>query len=78
LKPFNKLAGRVLLGLKPFALRARGFKRSQEIFCWSPVIFLGEIFRAKGNIFVFFGQSTEICYELQRTRPEKLSLKSCQ
>jgi hypothetical protein len=26
LKPFKKLAGRVLLGLKPLALRARGFK----------------------------------------------------
>ena len=26
LKPFKKLAGRVLLGLKPLALRARSFK----------------------------------------------------
>jgi hypothetical protein len=26
LKPFKKLAGRVLLGLTPLALRARGFK----------------------------------------------------
>ena len=26
LKPFKKLAGLVLLGLKPLALRARGFK----------------------------------------------------
>ena len=26
LKPFKKLAGRVLLGLKQLALRARGFK----------------------------------------------------
>jgi hypothetical protein len=30
LKPFKKLAGRVLLGLKPLALRARGFKPNKN------------------------------------------------
>ena len=31
LKPFKKLAGRVLLGLKPLALRARGFKPNKTL-----------------------------------------------
>jgi hypothetical protein len=31
LKPFNKLAGRVLLGLKPLALRARAFKPNKTL-----------------------------------------------
>jgi hypothetical protein len=31
LKPFNKLAGRVLLGLKPLALRACGFKPNKTL-----------------------------------------------
>ena len=30
LKPFKKLAGRVLLGLKPLALRARGFNPANK------------------------------------------------
>ena len=30
-KPFEKLAGRVLLGLKPLALRARGFKPNKRL-----------------------------------------------
>ena len=31
LKPFKKLAGRVLLGLKPLALRVRGFKPNKTL-----------------------------------------------
>jgi hypothetical protein len=31
LKPFKKLAGRVLLGLKPLALRARVFKPNKTL-----------------------------------------------
>jgi hypothetical protein len=31
LKPFKKLAGRGLLGLKPPALRARGFKPNKTL-----------------------------------------------
>ena len=31
LKPFKKLADRVLLGLKPLALRARGFKPNKTL-----------------------------------------------
>jgi hypothetical protein len=31
LKPFNKRAGRVLLGVKPLALRARGFKPNKTL-----------------------------------------------
>jgi hypothetical protein len=31
LNPFKKLAGRVLLDLKPLALRARGFKPNQTL-----------------------------------------------
>jgi hypothetical protein len=31
LKSFKKLAGRALLGLKPLALRARGFKPSKTL-----------------------------------------------
>jgi hypothetical protein len=30
LKPFKKLAGRVLLGVKPLALHARGFKPNKD------------------------------------------------
>ena len=31
LKPFKKLAGRVLLGLKPLALRTHGFKPNKTL-----------------------------------------------
>jgi hypothetical protein len=31
LKPFKQLAGRVLLGLKPLVLRARGFKPNKTL-----------------------------------------------
>jgi hypothetical protein len=31
LKSFKKLAGRVLLGLKPLTLRARGFKPNKTL-----------------------------------------------
>ena len=31
LKPFKKLAGRVLLAVKPLALRARGFKPNKTL-----------------------------------------------
>jgi hypothetical protein len=31
LKPFKKLVDRVLLGLKPLALRARGFKPNKTL-----------------------------------------------
>jgi hypothetical protein len=31
LKSFKKLAGRVLFGLKPLALRARGFKPNKTL-----------------------------------------------
>ena len=43
--------------------RAPRFWGPLEIFCWAPVIFLGEIFPRKGQDICFFGQSTEIGYE---------------
>jgi hypothetical protein len=43
LKPFKKLAGRVLLGLKPLALRARGFKPNTTLL--SPARFLNSTYQ---------------------------------
>jgi hypothetical protein len=48
--------------------RGLRFWRPLEIFCWAPVIFLGEIFPRKGEDIFFLGggQSTEIWYEKLR------------
>ena len=43
LKPFKKLAGRVLLGLKLLALRARGFKPNKTL---APARFLNSTNKA--------------------------------
>jgi hypothetical protein len=38
LKPFKKLAGRVLLGLKPIAVRARGFKPNKTLLLFFYIV----------------------------------------
>ena len=50
LKPFKKLTGRVLLGLKQLALRARGFKPNKTLL----LVFKVRVNYREGGLYVIY------------------------